>query len=274
MITDEFPVLKNALKFSQLMGDHNPLSMDKRNATNYSDEFVFRKAKIYDVCGPRDDRLQLQVMPELNGIDESEMEDLPKYPPFIKGEVITGRTHKDSGDSADYVWVLCTPDLQVGYVLGLANNFGKSTERWNDSYSHRDVRAFLQQRQALPEDFDYAHIKVVWWNASDKGGSIHLYNYMTGDWVLLNTSGSIITVQQKQIYMRVGTPPDPPESGPSAFSAITMTPDKITCKTTTFEIDAHTKIFGKHGAQLAAISGRAPSNDNGVPVFPIPDIAV
>jgi len=160
------------------MGDSNPLDMNRRNAINYSDEFVFRKAKIYRQCGPRDDRLQVQVMPELNGIDESEMEYLPKYPPFIKGEVVMGRAHVDHGDAADFVWVLCTPDLQVGYVLGIANVFGRSTERYNHSYSHRDVRSFLQQRQALPADFDYNHLRVTHWVAGE-GGSIHLCNYIS-----------------------------------------------------------------------------------------------
>jgi hypothetical protein len=39
-----------------------PQDMEKRHQLSYSDEFVFRKAKIYKVLGPRDDRLQVHFV--------------------------------------------------------------------------------------------------------------------------------------------------------------------------------------------------------------------
>lgn len=264
--------MKEKLKFEEFM--NTPMNMNSRKELNYSDEFVIRKAKIYRCLGPNDDRLQLQVLPELQNIDDEEMDDLPKYPPFFQGQVITGLSYKEDGDKAEYVWVICTPDLIVGYILGKANIFGESDKKYEYSYNYSSIKSFIQQRKALPDDFDYNHIQIVNWVATDTGGMIQCYNYITGDWVLLNTSGSIITVQQKRIYMRVGSPPDPISAGPVGFSSVEMTPDKFFVKSTTIELDSKMLILGKHGLQLGALAGMAPSNDNGVPVVPIPNILV
>jgi hypothetical protein len=243
---------------------NKPLQMENRAAKTFSDEFVIRKAKIYRCLGPSDDRLQLQILPELQGIDDEEMDDLPKYPPFIKGTVITGRSHKEDGDKAEYVWVLCTPDLQLGYVLGKSNVFGEPNKKYPDSYSWKDVKSFLRERRALPDDFDYKHLQVTNWVTSDKGGMINCFNYLTGDWVLLNTSGTILTIQQKKIYLRVGTPA-PGGAFPVAFSAITMTQDKIHVKTPNFELDATDAILGHHGMNaMATVSAGVLVGRNGV----------
>jgi hypothetical protein len=229
------------MKFDEFM--NSPLDMDKRKLPEFSDELVIRKARIYKILGPKDDRVQLEVMPECMGIEDSEKDDLPKYPPFIKGTVITGKSFKEDGDEADYVWVICTPDLQIGYVLGPANVFGDPTKKYPDSYSWNDVKSFLRERRALPDDFDYKHIRITNWLATDKGGLVEFYNYLTGDMGIINTSGTIFTLQQKRIYMRVGTP-NP--SSRAAFSAITMTADRVTIKSPNFELDCDDVLLARH----------------------------
>ena len=221
-----------------------------------------------------DDRLQVQVLPELQDISEKEMEDLPKYPPFEKGRVIQGKCHLEYGDEAEYVWCLCTPDLQVGYILHKANVYGKNTEQYRDSNSYLDVKQFIIARRALPDDFDYNHIDVVKWYDTAQGGSIELYNYITGDWFLINRSGTILSVQQQEIHLRVGTPPNPPATGPVAHSSIIMVPDKIHFKSPNIEFHCDDLVLGKHGLQLGGILGLVPSMDNGVPVIPCEGIHV
>jgi hypothetical protein len=241
---------------------NSPFEMNERSLPTFSDELVFRKAKIYKVLGPKDDRLQLQIFPECMGIPDEEMDDLPKYPPFIKGTVITGKSIKEDGDEADSVWVLCTPDLQIGYVLGPSNIFGDPTKKYPDSYSWKDVKSFLRERRALPDDFDYKHIRITNWVATDKGGLVEFYNYLTGDWGIINTSGSIFTLQQKQIYLRVGTPNS---SSRSAFSAITMNADKTHIKTPNFELDADMVILAHHNLKaLGTVSSGVLIGKNGV----------
>jgi hypothetical protein len=247
-----------------------PLNMEKRALPTFSDEMVVRKAKIYKVCGPLDDRLQVQILPELQNIPTDEMDDLPKYPPFIKGNVVTGKSHKEDGDKAEFVWVICTPDLQVGYVLGKANIFGDPTKKYPESYSWKDVKTFLRERRALPSDFDYKHVIIRNWVASDKGGLIEFYNYLTGDWGIINTSGSILTVQQKQIYIRVGTPG---AGARAAFSAITLTADRTHIKTPNFEVDADDSVLGHHNLNaLGTVSSGVLIGKNGVSAQSISNI--
>jgi hypothetical protein len=103
---------------------------------------------------------------------------------------------------------------------------------------------------------------------------IEMINHQTGDWVLFNTSGSIVTVQQKKVYIRVGSPPDPPESGPAAHSSISMTADKVLIKTPNFELDAKDVILGHHNLELLGCTGGVVLGKNGVSGITVSSIHV
>jgi hypothetical protein len=254
------PIEEESLKFKEFM--NFPMEMNNRSSLPYSDELVIRKAKIYKILGPKDDRVQCIVLPECMSIKDDEMDNLPKYPPFIKGTVITGKSKKDDGDEADFVWVLCTPDLQIGYVLGPANIFGDPTKKYKDSYSWTDIKSFLRERRALPDDFDYKHIRITNWFASDKGGLLEFYNYLTGDLGIINTSGSIFTLQQKKMYLRVGTPSS---GGRSAFSAITLTADRVHIKSPNFELDCDQVLLAHNNLNaLGTVSSSVLIGKNGI----------
>jgi hypothetical protein len=206
------------------------------------------------------------------------MENLPIYPMFFKGQVITGNaiTGKDK-ENVEFVWCLCTKDFSVGYVLGLANNFGSEEKKvaYKNSYSWKDVRTFLAQRRALPDEFDYKNLIVNSFFSTDKGGMINCYNRMTGDWVLLNTTGTILTVQQKKIFMRCGSPPNPQSSGPVGFSLLEMTGDKILLKAPNIEIDANDLVLGKSGQVLGGMLTQGPIiGRNGPSITPVSTIHV
>jgi hypothetical protein len=259
----------------------DPYDLKERSGNSFSDELVIRKAKIYKVLGPNDDRLQVQPMPEFMGINKEEMENLPCYPMFNKGEVITGDSikdlKKDNKVKPEFVICLCTRDFSVGYVLGKPNIFGSGVkeEAFPDSYKWEDIRNFLVQRTACPEDFEYKNLMVTTFFATDKGGMINCYNRKTGDWVLLNTTGSIITVQQKEIYMRVGSPPNPVSSGPVGFSSIKMTGDKIFIKAPNIEFDYNDLVLGHDGLVLGGLLTQGPViGRNGVSITPISNIHV
>jgi hypothetical protein len=260
-------------KLSKMRED--PLENDDRRSVSFSDDLKVYKAKIYKCLGPNDDRLQVLPLPLIT-IEKEEYKNLPRYPALIKGQVHTGRSIDEFDiDRADSVWVLCTPDFQLGYVLGRCNSFGDNTDKkWQYSYNWNNVKDFLYGRNATPEDFDYKHFDVRAMVMTDQGGMIEMINHQTGDWLLFNTSGSIITVQQKKIYIRTGTPPDPPEAGPAAFSAITMTPDKVLIKTPNFEVDAQQVQLAKHGMKLAGIPAGMCLGKNGVSCQEISNISV
>jgi len=261
--------------FEKLTRMRDPIDVDQRTMAAFMDELRVCKAKIYKCLGPFDDRLQVLPL-SLQSIEPEEYKNLPRYPAFIKGQVITGRSIDEHDvDRADSVWILCTPDYQVGYVLGRCNNFGDNTDqKWPYSYQFNSVKDFLYGRSAVPEDFDYKHFDVRYMVMTADGGMIEMINHQTGDWVLFNTSGSIVTVQQKKVYLRTGSPPDPPESGPAAFSAITMTPDKIHMKSANIELDGKEVTLGHHNMELLGCTGGVVLGKNGVSGVTVPNIHV
>jgi hypothetical protein len=241
------------LEFNDIQAGLFPqFPIEGRRAALNSDEFIFRKAKIYKLNGnnnTKDDRIKVQVLPELAGIKEEEKEFLPEYPPFFAGTF-------HPGDEGEYTWVICTPDLQQGYVIGPSNIFPIDDKYVKgSSYNYTAIKNFLKQRQACPTDFEYEDIVIDKCVMTDKGGVCEGYNRKTGDWFLLNSTGAVITVQQQKIYLRVGSPPNPISSGPTGFSAITMTPNFVKFKTPNFQVEADTVTLGHHGRALFAGGG-------------------
>jgi hypothetical protein len=263
------------------LNNKDPYNFDERSIAAFSDELIIRKAKIYKIMGPGDDRLQVLPLPEFMGLSDEEKENLPIYPMFFKGQVITGDPVIDKSSTKEtdpeFVWCMCTKDFSVGYILGRANNFGAEEKKtaYSKSYSWGDIQKFLSQRLALPDQFDYKNLIVNTFFASDKGGMIDCYNRKTGDWVLLNTTGAILTVQQKKIMMRVGSPPNPTSSGPVGFSLLEMTGDKILMKSPNIELDATDLVLGKHALNLVGTLTQGPViGRNGVPDLPMDSIHV
>jgi len=262
----------------------DPYDFQERNGIPFSDELIIRKAKIYKIMGPKDDRLQVMPIPEFMGINDEELDNLPIYPMFFKGEVITGEAikkdpnsrstpTKDDIQKADCVWCMCTRDFSVGYIFAGCNDYGsaKKDVAYKNSYDWNSIKNFLHQRQALPEDFDYKNLIVTSFTSS----SISCYNRVSGDWILMNSSGSILTVQQKKIYMCVGSPPNPISSGPVGFSFISMTPDKMELSSPNIELNYTDLFLGKNNMSLGALLTQGPViGRNGVSVVPVPTIHV
>lgn len=242
-------------------------------------EFVLRKAKVYKLCGDgdssKDDRIQVKILPNFLGISKDEYDNLPKFPPMFAGTYRPYKTiSKDGEENCDLVWVICTRDCQVGYILGPYNPFGSYPDsKYKNSYNFKDIKTFLKRRHALPKQFDYQDIVITTAFETDKGGLVQGYNRITGDWFTLNTTGAVITVQQDQIYMRVGSPPDPLSTGPVGFSAITLTTDKVLIKSPNFELDCQDVVLGKNGLTAGGLMGGTPCiGKNGVPVGPATNI--
>lgn len=254
--------------FEQLVGK------DYGKINNLENELVVRKGKIYSILGPKDDRLQVQIFPDLQGIPNEELDNLPKYPPFFKNTFTPGRTIKDDGDDAEWVWCLCTRDLQVGFVLGLCDRFPTTAQEVKASaYSFKNIEKYLAQRMAKPKNFNYNNLVVKACVQSDEGGMVEMYDRITGDWFLLNSTGAIITVQQSKVYIRVGSPPNPISDGPVSFSAITMETDKIKVQTKNFELKAENTMLGNHGLQLGGVLSTVVGM-NYSPVIPCDNISV
>ncbi len=242
-------------------------------------EFVLRRAKVYKLCGDgdkkKDDRIQVKVLPNFLGMSENEYDNLPKYPPMFKGTYRPYKTiEKDGEKNCDLVWVVCTKDCHVGYVLGPYNGFGAwSDAEYQGSYNWKDIRTFLKRRHALPKEFEYKDIVITVAFETENGGLVQGYNRQTGDWFVLNTTGAILTVQQDKIYARVGSPPDPLSTGPVGFSSFTMTTDKFLIQSPNFELDCKDVVLGKNGLTAGGLLGEVPTiGKNGVSTIPASNI--
>ena len=240
-------------------------------------ELQLRKALIYRVMDANDNRLQVQILPEMYGIPEEEMDNLPIYPMLQKGTMITGTSILEDKEHAEYVMVLTSKDYQVGYILCKMNDFGSgiADEKFGYSYGYKSIKNFLAGRRVLPSDFDYKNLVVDTFVSTDDGGFFRGYNRKTGDWFLINASGSMITVQQQDIFMRVGSPAPSPSIGPVAFSMIHLTSNKMLLKAPNIEFDCGSLILGKHGLKLGGVASMSPViGSNGTNVQPISNISV
>lgn len=262
-------MLNNENVMELLTGRFTPDHMKNRTLMPNCDELVIRKAKVHKILGPKDDRLQVQVLPELAGIPDEEKDNLPKYPPLFAGTY-------NPVDEGSLVLVVCTPDCMQGYILGEPQIFSDTPKYvQGTAYDYKKIKQYLQQRQACPNDFEYEDIAIVTCTMSDRGGIVEGYNKKTGDWFLMNSAGAVITVQQDKIYFRVGTPPNPISAGPAGFSSIKMTTDTTEIKTPNFVVDAQTLTLGHHGMKLAGMVTETPCiGKNLVPVEAISNISV
>lgn len=224
-----------------------------RKVPSSSDDLHVYKAVIYKNLGPNDDRLQVRIIPNMLNIKNEELDFLPRYPAFIKGQMITGYTEYDKGiKEASRVYVLATSDFTVGYILGLANEFEGNTEaKFKESIHWRKIKSFLSQRSIKPDDFEYCDIQIVTRTSEkDSGGLLILYNFRTGDYFIINQSGTFLTIQSNRIVMRVGSPGSPGED--VNFSQIKMTGERIEIITPTLDITSPEVFLGHSGAYVAA----------------------
>jgi hypothetical protein len=80
----------------------------------FAEDLWLYRGKVTTPATAKDNRIQVQVLPHMSEIEQRDL--YPFYPPFFKNEFI--QTAKD-----DIVWLYCTEDFTIGYILGLASRF-------------------------------------------------------------------------------------------------------------------------------------------------------
>lgn len=247
-----------------------------RQAKITDDNLKVYKGIIYKVLGPEDDRLQVKIIPYMKDISVDELDNLPKYPMFFKGQKITGHDLYTYGDKkADFVYVLATSDFTVGYVLGLANEFETQGEAaFTGSASISSVKRYLAQRGALPSEFESSDIVVLINSVEkDKGGILALYNYRTGDFFILNSSGTFATIQTDSVMIRAGSPSQDGTTKVNS-STIKLTADKIEIKTPFLEVDSPKIVLGHNNMKLCGTNSLIGVPVDGTVLMPIEGITV
>lgn len=251
-----------------------------RQGIPFADNLKIYKARIYKMCGPNDDRVQVRILPHMVDIAGDETDYLPKFPPFVRGQVVSGKTEYDDGKTfAEHVWVAATPDFTFGFVVGLANVFGQFDGKMVDSYSFDELKKYLVKRHICPDDFNYRDLMVQYWGESldndgnSTGGLLEFVNRKYGHKYIINTMGGIFALTTDSILLRIGAVNTDPLGG-TKFSSMEITPGKVRIKTPVFEVDAGKVILGKRS--LAVIGTTAsdllPVAVNGMNLLPVTNV--
>lgn len=233
----------------------------------YNDVLQIYKARIVSPLEPGNDRLEVRIIPHMVGLPAGDP--LPKYPPFFKGQVVTGKSEvKDEPANADYVWVAATPDFTVGFVIGLANIYERPTQNYSNSYNYKDIVQGLMDMGLTQSYIDYKDLYVQYWHQN----YIEMVNSRSGDKYIIQSTGNVIAIEKNQIYLRVGVgkgaSAEPPEE-PNRYSAIRITRDELSIVSPHIRLKGKTISIGEGGLYLAAVGSPVPISVQGMTIHPI-----
>lgn len=225
------------------------------------------KARIVNKPDAGDDRLQVRIIPHMMTIAETDL--LPKYPPFFRGEVITGVSERqvdnqdvEEGVRPDYVWVASLPDFTVGYVLGLANHW-RGEDQFQDSYNYEGILQAATRAGIIPNDMKYKDMYVQHWNDN----YLEMVNRRFGEKFIITSSGAMLAITRNQVYMQVGN--RDPEDPDQPFSFIRMGREEIGIQTKKLRIRAENIVVGERDLALLATSTSSPFAVGGATLHPL-----
>lgn len=233
---------------------------------DYTDEpvnkLLFFKARLYKDLGEKDNRLQVRIIPFQEDIPENEEENLPKFPCFFSNEVYKGKTEKEFGkDQADIVGIIATKNFDYGYILGPINLFeGNTSQKMSNTYPFSEIRDFLNSVNALPKKFNSDSIvienkRTFMDDNKNEYSIVELFNYKTGDKMILLTSGIIFILSKDKIYMRAGGNKNTNPTAGKSFSAISIEPNQIIIETPLLKMMADDVKLGDQGYHLVGTLG-------------------
>lgn len=234
------------------------------------------RARVHDVGKETDDRIQVRIIPDMVDYPNTDDDNLPRYPMFIRGQVLTCYTELNPNPKTtqpDMVFVFATSDFTVGYVIGLANMFYTSNPStpYQDSYGYSYIEDFISTKGLDTTYINYDGIVVDNWYQTNDGGMIQMHNYKSGDWYLLNSSGTCLIVHQKGIYIRVGNPKH--EDGVSnPYSQVEVSEDSVTIKTEIFNVDAKKVVLGHRGLNMLGSIASSSWGTEGCDIHPITSV--
>jgi hypothetical protein len=193
---------------------------------------------------------------------------LPIFPPFFKGQVITGLTEKADGKKrAEFVWVAAVPDFTLGYVMGMANGYEAPgiANKFSGSYNYKDLLKGLIERGLVPDGTDYKSLHVQYWNEN----FLEMVNIRTGDKFTILSNGTIMAIHRNQIYMRVGADSHGATGADKKpFSAIRMSNNEINFVTDHFRVKANNITLGEKGLYVVGMASPIPATVEGTSFNP------
>lgn len=147
-------------------------------------------AEIVGVSAKDNTRLQVRVLPDMNGLIKDY---LPIWPSFFKHQALTGKI-------GDLVWCVANEEFTTGYVLGYVNSF-----TWGGTYKEDSLtKDFLDTLDDIHVELrglvlNYRDIIVTYWDSS----CIHFIERSTGGSISAFTSGTLSIVRPTEILQSV-----------------------------------------------------------------------
>lgn len=260
-------------------------NVNLRDYVEKNAQLQIRRGIIYSNMSAKSDMLKVRILPDMVGYAE---EDLPNYACYNPTMMIKGVAEKETRDIniATQVWVICTSDFLVGWVLGEANQqYDVEEDKVDDPWGFNTFKTHLLRAHLNTKSAEYSELKVLFSNAkfvstyteADIGTNstpanavgLDIVNVRTGERYILLQSGTTLALTQDTLYMRVGSPKD---VNNSTHSYIKMTAGSI--EIVADNISIHGKkatSLGKHGMKVAGMLG-APTSVDGSPLVPLTDI--
>lgn len=244
-------------------------------------QLFIKRASIYSNMTINSDMLKVRLLPDMLGFDAK---DLPNYACFSPSTIIRGVAEVDTNDvsKSSQVWVLCTEDYKVGWIMAEANNqYSLGAEKALDPWGFNAFKTHIERCSLDDRLAEYSELKILFNNQSfvdtyksagidDSSNrktaiSLDVVNIRTGDRIMMLQSGTTFALTQDQILLRVGSPN-------SDVSYIKMTAGSIEISANSVGLwGKNATSLGKHGMRLCGMLG-APTATDGSPQIPLLDV--
>lgn len=170
--------------------------------TNYG----FHVAKVIGQSTIKDNRLQVKILPYMEGIEDSKC---PCFPSFFRDELYTGK-------EGEYVWVICDDEYSIGYVFGLANynTYCDVTEENGESIYNKSMDGV---NLSIPEDLrtevtnnsikvlntalSLVNTKIEYWD----NDCIHYIERSKGGKVIAYRNGTMYIFRPNEMIIKLGS---------------------------------------------------------------------
>ena len=255
-------------------------NIELQDVINKKTSLHFRIASLYSNQTSNTDMTKVRILPDMIGF---EAEDLPSYANFNPTTVVRGVAEDKTKNvnNSTKLWVICTSDFKVGWIVGEATSQYSSyanavDEPWPfNTFKNHIVRCHLNSNFAKYDELKVLFNNNTFFNKYTDAGidgspdtaiSLDVVNVRTGERVMMLQSGTTFALTQKQILLRVGSPD-------SDVSTISMTAGRIEITANEIAIwGKNSTSLGKHGMKLCGMLG-APTAVDGSPIIGLLDIS-
>jgi hypothetical protein len=152
--------------------------------------YELHRAQVHAQATEKDPRLTVQVVSYMDNILDPNA--LPRYPFFLKNSFFNFKLDT-------WVWVLCSDDFHIGYILGQSNIFSETSS----DYPNLTSRISTINDAALAVGAGFNSFTDLYFMYVDDN-LIEAVNSKTGTKISYNSTGSIFIHSSRGIFIKYG----------------------------------------------------------------------